>query len=276
MLDLIICAVSKHEGRYLKDWIEWHKALGVQKFVIYDEGSEHETLKVLQEYVWQDLVEYIPATTHPVQYQAYANCCERWAFRAKWILFIDIDEFINPYNLPSTNLVDFLNRFEFDGISGVSIAWHCFGSNEKDIYEPIPVWNRIFKRVDYEGAHKHTKHIKSFVRPEHVREINDPHWIKLKQGKISVDPKMRMITISEYAANDFPVDEIVVNHYSTKTREEWAGKFARGSADSGPDAYNARKFEDFDRHMLACTREDKTILEVAAKIGLYAKTDSTS
>lgn len=268
--ELICCAVSKHEGRYLKHWIDWHHRLGIEKFVIYDEGSEHLALRELQDYCWNGLVEYVPATTHPVQYQAYANCASRYAGRAKWILYIDIDEFVNPYGLESMDLKLWLRNYEYRSIAGVAIAWHCFGSNAENIYTPHPVWERITQRVDYEGAHPHSKHIKSFMRPEFISEFNDPHWIKTKPGFVTVDPNMRVITISEYAANDFPVDKIVLNHYSTKTKEEWLGKFARGSADSGPDAYNARKMEDFDRHMLACTRDDKTILEVAAKIGLYA------
>jgi hypothetical protein len=78
----------------------------------------------------------------------------------------------------------------------------------------------------------------------------------------------RQITISEHKAGYLPTDKIVWNHYVTKTREEWLSKCARGSADSGAEAHNARKVEAFDTHIAACTRTDTTIWSVATRLGL--------
>lgn len=269
MFDLICCAVSKHEGLYLKDFIDWHKALGVDKFVIYDEGSDHETLKVLEPYCWREDVEYIPSTKHPAQYQSYWNCIQRYVGITEWILFLDIDEYINPHGLDDLNLKNFLKKFNHPNIGAVGMAWNCFGTSESNLYEDSPVWERITMRVDYEGKEKHhTRHIKSFIRPQCVATVNDPHFFPMKQGFYTVDPNNRVLHTSEWKSWDFPMDQINISHYVTKTKEEWVKKFERGSADSGPDAHNARKLEDFERHISACTREDKTIWKVAQKIGL--------
>lgn len=269
MFNLIACAVSKHEGRYLNDWLQWHKRLGVEKFVLYDEGGEHLTHQVLQKYCWDGLVDFIPAPQHPVQYQAYSNCINRYVGKSDWVLFLDIDEFICPTGLQNLDLRAWLNKFNHHNIGAVGMAWSCFGSNEKDVYEPIPVWERIVHRVDYEETAKHhTRHIKSFVRPQCVRSVFDPHLFSLKTGFITVDPKFRPLHTSEWKSWEFPMDEVFVAHYSTKTREEWALKFARGSADSGPDAHNARKMEMFEAHIKACTRVDHSMQLMAKRLGL--------
>ena len=55
---LTLCAIAKNEGRYLQEWIEYHKMLGVEKFFIYDNDSADNTLEILQPYIDANLVEY--------------------------------------------------------------------------------------------------------------------------------------------------------------------------------------------------------------------------
>ena len=33
---LSVCAIAKNEGPYFKEWIEWHRKQGVEKFYIYE------------------------------------------------------------------------------------------------------------------------------------------------------------------------------------------------------------------------------------------------
>lgn len=268
MYNLIACAVSKNESRYITDWIEWHRRLGVEKFIIYDEGRDHDTLKVLQRYCWEGLVEYMPATTHPVQYQSYTNCIQRYNMKADWILFLDIDEFINPFGLENYDLRNLLSKFIHPNIGGLAFPWHCFGTSNTDQYEDRAVWKRITKRIHYEDPNcGHSKHIKSIMRPQCVNNVDDPHWFKTKPGFFTVDMAGRQITISEHFNNYLPMDKVVINHYITKTSEEWKNKVARGSADYTQESPRAKRLEQFAAHVKACTYEDKTIFKVAQKLG---------
>ena len=36
---LAVCAIAKNEGPYFREWIEWHRKQGVEKFYIYDNES---------------------------------------------------------------------------------------------------------------------------------------------------------------------------------------------------------------------------------------------
>lgn len=267
MRKLVACAVAKNEGRYLSDWIRWHQKIGVEHFFIYDACCDDLTFKELEPYVWSGAVTFIPTTFHPCQNQAYWHCAQSNIGKAEWILFCDIDEFLCAEGIPDNDFRLFLEKLTHKNIGGIAFPWLCYGSNAADKYEPTPVWNRITKRVDYD-AFKHSKHIKSIMRPQCISEVNDPHWIKTRAGFYTIDILGRPITISEHPHGYLPDDKIVFAHYVTKTREEWAWKFARGSADSGPEAYNARKMEDFDNHMKACTLDDYRMQRMARRLGL--------
>ena len=55
---LAVCAIAKNEGPYFKEWLEWHRKQGVEKFYIYDNESTDCTKEVLQPYIESGLVEY--------------------------------------------------------------------------------------------------------------------------------------------------------------------------------------------------------------------------
>ncbi len=62
---LAICAVFKNESFFLKEWIEFHTALGADHFYLYDNESTDSSLDILAPYIASGLVELIswPAAT---------------------------------------------------------------------------------------------------------------------------------------------------------------------------------------------------------------------
>ncbi len=48
----------KNEGAYIKERIEYHKIVGVERFYLYDNGSTDETKKVLEPYIKDGSVIY--------------------------------------------------------------------------------------------------------------------------------------------------------------------------------------------------------------------------
>ncbi|MDR0485482.1 MAG: glycosyltransferase family 2 protein, partial [Elusimicrobiota bacterium] len=48
---LSVLAIAKNEAPYLKEWIEYHRALGVEKFYIYDNNSSDNTFEILKPYI---------------------------------------------------------------------------------------------------------------------------------------------------------------------------------------------------------------------------------
>ena len=94
--NLAVCAIAKDEGTYFKEWIEWHIGKGVDKFIIYDNGSTDNTKSVLRPYIDAGTVEYISFPGYRRQLAAYDDCLRRHRLDFNWIAFIDLDEFIVP------------------------------------------------------------------------------------------------------------------------------------------------------------------------------------
>lgn len=56
---LAVLSIANNESIYIKEWLEWHKKYGVEKFFIYDNGSTNNTYEVLRPYIESDVVESI-------------------------------------------------------------------------------------------------------------------------------------------------------------------------------------------------------------------------
>ena len=56
--ELGIVTISKNEGPYIQEWIEFHKLLGVKKFYFYDNDSDDNTREVLDKYIKDTSVTY--------------------------------------------------------------------------------------------------------------------------------------------------------------------------------------------------------------------------
>src|ERR1700733_4250019 len=73
---LAICAIFRDEAPYLKEWIEFHKLVGVEHFYLYNNCSEDDYSAVLQTYIDQEEVELI-------QWPYLANSWENWLYEVQ-------------------------------------------------------------------------------------------------------------------------------------------------------------------------------------------------
>src|SRR5687768_5030147 len=91
---LAICAVYRNEGPYLREWIEFHRHVGVERGFLYTQRSTDEQLEVLRHcidagiVVWEDCAEF------PPQLKVFEKCLATHRDGARWIAFIDVDEFL--------------------------------------------------------------------------------------------------------------------------------------------------------------------------------------
>ena len=121
---LTVCAIAKNEGPYFKEWIEWHRSQGVEKFYIYDNESTDCTKEALAPYIESGLVEYCYWPGQKQQLATYDDCFEKHRLEARWIAVIDLDEYIVP--IKDRNICEFLRRMEEFAV--VEINWLVYGS----------------------------------------------------------------------------------------------------------------------------------------------------
>lgn len=124
-----ICSLIKNEEKYLKEWIEYHRLVGVEHFYLYNNGSRDRTKEVLEPYIKDGVVTLINWPNRfssyseddvtwalTVQLPAFENAAKYLALKeTKWLAVVELDEFIVPVNASSIPEV-LANCEDFPGI----------------------------------------------------------------------------------------------------------------------------------------------------------------
>lgn len=234
---LAVCAIAKNEGPYFQEWIEWHHNLGIEKFYIYDNESTDNTKEVLEPYIVSRLVEYVFRKGVKQQLPVYDDCLEKHRLDARWIAFIDLDEFIVP--MQDKTIPQFLCRFE--GASAVEVNWLVYGSGGARKKVAGGVMER-FKRHS-EPSHILNRNVKSIVNPRRVFSFIGCHEVARMSGK-TVDSHGQSVR-KNFRDRNPQHDVIRINHYAVKSYEEFLEKRARGRA-RALSIRNLDYFEQFD------------------------------
>ena len=218
---LTLCAIAKNEGRYLQEWIEYHKMLGVEKFFIYDNESADNTREILQPYIDTNLVEYCYFPGKKMQLKAYANCVRKHKRHTKYLGFLDIDEFIVP--IKHKTIPDYLRSL--GRFSGVQINWLVYGSGGAKKRETGFVIER-FKDHSLPD-HKLNRHIKVIINPRLILRFFSAHRPVIFGRYIDSNGN---ITKKSFWDRTPVSNQIRINHYAIKSYEEFLEKRSRGRA----------------------------------------------
>jgi len=219
---LAMCAIAKNEGRYLQEWIEYHTMQGVEKFYIYDNESADNTREVLQPYIDKGLVEYTFFPGVKMQVKAYRNCVKKHKLEAKYIAFIDIDEFIVP--VKHKTIPDYLHSL--GKISGVQINWVVYGSGGAKTRTNGFVIDRFRDHSLPDDPLNH--HVKTIANPRRVLSFFSAHRPVIIFGRY-VDADGNRI-MESFWTRPPTSSQIRVNHYAIKSYEEFLEKRSRGRA----------------------------------------------
>lgn len=229
--DLAIGAIFRDEAPYLKEWIEFHKLVGVQHFYLFNNCSSDDYASVLEPYVAQGDVELIhwPLIAHSwenwlyeVQASAYESCIVLAQGNAKWLALIDIDEFLTP--ISSDHVPDVLQDYEAFG--GVGFNWKLFGHSGLLDLEPGKL---LIESLTMTAVHDRPTHlgIKSVVRPERVQGCSHPHYVTYKDGFYHVNSNKEPTIDSQGMTNGVYYDRLVINHYWSRTGNHLYKKLQR-------------------------------------------------
>ncbi|WP_019945201.1 glycosyltransferase family 2 protein [Dyadobacter beijingensis] len=252
---LAVCCIVKNENDYLREWLEYHRKIGVEHFFIYDNGSEIPVEETVNTLGFNSFATVIEMPGKRKQVKAYQHCIDRFGKRARWIAFIDMDEFIVP-KTDDVHLPKLLEKYENYG--GLGVSWLIFGSNNHQRKPAGSQLENFTKRAEVDFLPN--RHIKSIVQPQHVRAADMAHCFYYKQGFFCVNEHFMPIP---HATADPSVDFIQLNHYYCRSFQEYHQKVARGNADTK----RKRKLEEFHNHDRdANAVVDTTILDILKRL----------
>ncbi|MDR0708000.1 MAG: glycosyltransferase family 92 protein [Treponema sp.] len=244
--ELSIATMVRNEASYLKEWIEYHKLAGVETFYIYDNYSTDATKEVLRPYIESGDVVYtlFPAEeTHNLETQvrAFNDAITRYGNKTRWLALIDADEFIVPVHADNITSVikEIEKKIAHKKIAALGVYWVLYGfSGHYKKPDGLVIENytrsRVKELTKAAGANYswiEREWIKSIVNPRMVTTyyihgggyINGQYGIDEQGNRLQNDGGVpEGLTAS--------VEKIRINHYWTKSYEEFAEKIERTKA----------------------------------------------
>lgn len=234
MNNLSICAIVKDEDSYLNEWVKWHLDSGVDHIYLYDNGSKNPQ----QDFIDREMLDSCTITSFPnrdgnPQLTCYAKFLKEYGADNKWVAFIDADEFIRV--IDETSIPKFLEKYEDH--DALYVGWLIYNADGQIYKDERPVRERFHKTVNYKPGLPCGK---SIIRPEKVKRMGVhfpcPIWLG---GNDVVDSAYNSYIIPHGVYPD--MSSIVIDHYFTKSWEEWQHKINRGTSDNS----DFRKMNEF-------------------------------
>ncbi len=230
---LSICAIYRDEAPYLREWIEFHRLAGVERFFLYDNLSEDDHLEVLAPYLEEGIVTVRRWPVFDPQVPAYNDCIRWHRYDSRWIAFIDVDEFL--FSPTGQSLQQVLADYE--AWPGVAVAWTMFGTGGHRTRPPGLVIENYLRTIEQPDPIMNMKRI---VDPTRVTTCASAHHC--------VYPYMSAVD-----ENHFPVDghtlmapsseRLRLNHYNSKSEEDFDAKFDRWLAIGKRPSASTRRFQ---------------------------------
>jgi len=243
-----IAAPVRGEAPYLLEWIAYHRALGIEAFLLADNGGDDGTSELLQKLERHKLVGRIDWTGQKYFQLAFMRqAIELGRLFNCGLFLIDIDEFLRP--LDGALSIGDLARFWMadPNIGAVAINWAIYGSSGRQNAGEDLVIERFTRRAP-QDCHIN-QHVKSFICPHRCAGPSDnPHSVRLKAGRY-IDSAGEDVVWDQTAVPSGTSKNVVwrnirIDHFVIKSREEFERKRARGSANS-PLTEDARRREDY-------------------------------
>jgi hypothetical protein len=210
---LAICAIFREEARFLDEWLAFHRSVGVTHFYLYNNFSTDGFRTVLKP--WQE-AGLVTLTDWPVktgQLAAYEDCLKRFKNEARWIAFIDIDEFLFP--VQERSIVPVLETYQNQ--PGVEV-WEIFFGANGHVKRPDSPVTRAYTRC----APPIRTTVKTIANPRLVYKVGIhqfKYWTGTALDTAGHRPRSKVPPV---------FDRLQINHYWSRSLEDLEQKVQRG------------------------------------------------
>ncbi len=219
---LSLLAIIKNEEDYIREFIQFYRINGVEHFYLYDNDSDTPLNEVLADF--REICTITRISGEKQQVIAYNHFVKNFSKETQWVAVFDVDEFVLPKLHPT------LRDFVMDtgrNADCISINWVIFG-NGPHIRKPAGGW--VIENYLYSEGRQH-KNVKSVVRTGAIRKFRHPHFPELKWFRKHVNALGNPMSGAENAEETTHI--IQLNHYFTKSLEEYDLKLRSRRADTG-------------------------------------------
>jgi glycosyltransferase involved in cell wall biosynthesis len=254
-----LVVIAKDEARYLPEWVAYHLAIGIDRIFLYDNDSTDSTPAMVERLAQSFPIERIDwqgAGRESPQRSAYNDSLARLS-DFEWVTFIDVDEFFVPWGFDGVK--SFLATVP-PHVGMVAMNWRNFGSSGRS----DPNYDSVLKTFLRCGPETWTYQcrVKSVARVKAIREVFC-HDVDLHFGEATASDFQPMEFTRRGIANRIIYNGVQINHYQTKTFDEFNKRMQLGNVNRDPTlADNFRngdksRFDALDRNEVVDRRIEK-------------------
>jgi hypothetical protein len=205
--NLSVCAMFKNESKNIREWIEYHRVIGVDHFYLYENGATDSYMSVLRPYINRKIVTLIPWPDNIERKEgelfkwslstlipAYENAIVLHAREeTEWLAFLDVDEFLLP---AVGTMKDILEKYKND--PGILVNTEFFEAAPT----AAPSKNLVIESVDLTKAPKIEKAVsvqKMIFKPAQVVGSKwPPYECIFSHSKYAVPTDKSAIRVNRY------------------------------------------------------------------------------
>ena len=229
---IVLFCIAKLEHLYLEEFCTHHLSIGFDAIYIYDneDAPTYHRINLPKVHVI-----HFPGKV--MQYKALNHFTQHIMPTVTHVIHMDCDEFIVLKK--HETIQQFVQEYIKGDCVGIGIHWRFFGDSHKTFTnEPL---RKRFTWCQRNGD----RHIKTLFHKDFFLKYNTVHDIDVKEGHI----KCTNGTIIQGPWNDaIDLSVIQLNHYKTKTLEEFMYIRQRGRADIASQETREKILESFHAH----------------------------
>ncbi|QCE16762.1 glycosyltransferase family 92 protein At1g27200 [Vigna unguiculata] len=220
--ELCACTMVYNVAKFLREWVMYHSKVGVDNFLLYDNGSDDDLYSLIRElrqegynistvfWIWPKTQE--AGFSHSVVYSKSKGLC-------KWIMYVDVDEFVfspswvhesNPSLKSLLPQNQTLEEGRKNKVGQVSMKCLEFGPSGRGRHPEEGVTQGYTCRMRTEQRHKSMVLVDA-VDPS-LRNVIHHFEVNEKEGFVS---------------KPVSLEQGLVNHYKYQAWDEFKNKFRR-------------------------------------------------
>jgi len=231
-----ICTIGKKENLYIREFLNFYRNYGVDKIFLYDNNdiNNEKFEDVILDFINDGFVEIINFRgILGAHYIAQQDCYKKNYQNYNWLIFYDIDEFIHLRNF--NNIKKYLIRKRFNKCEIIQLNWIFHTDNNLLYYDNRSLFKR-FPKIEKKAKERKKgvkMGIKSILRGNIKTIIYDIHF--LNSSLISCDGFGNIRFLNKFYTNITDFRFNYIDHFYTKSTNEFINKITRGSATRGFD-----------------------------------------
>lgn len=237
-----IITCMKNEGPFILEWIAYHRAIGVQDFIVYTNDCSDGTAEFLDLLQTKGILQHrenpFKGTGLKPQHAALqAGESEDVVKNADWVISMDVDEFINV-KVGEGKLTDLFRAV--GNANMISCTWRLFGNSDIHLFTDEPLISQYTRCAEEITRKPHQawgfktlfRNIGLFKKlgVHRPKGLNPQLWDQINWVNGSGKPLPRDMYRNAWRSTNSTIgyDLVQLNHYAVRSAESFLVKRDRG------------------------------------------------